>query len=107
VEEIRVVPAIVSGVVCAAAQHHPLTRIRKERKNRERFGALLQTLVPAYKNVNVRVAFGATLDQSTLQAGESDTAAIAEMIIGHARRLMESPPRDWQVIIEAESNRND
>jgi Acyltransferase len=105
VKEIRVVPAIVSGVVCAAAHHHPLTKIRKERKNRERFGALLQTLIPTYKNVNVRVAFGPTLDQNALQARESDTAAITEMVIRHTRRLLEAPPRDWQVIIESERKR--
>jgi hypothetical protein len=107
VKEIQVVPAIVSGVVCAAAHRHPLTRIRKEHKNRERFGALLQTLIPSYKNVNVRVAFGTTLDQDALRASESDTSAITEMIIGQARRLLEAPPREWQVIIENQSKRKD
>ena len=105
VKEIRVVPAIVSGVVCAAAQHHPLTKIRKERKNRERFGALLQTIVPTYKNVNVRVAFGPTLDQNALQARGSDTAAITETIIRHTRRLLGEQPSDWQVIIESDGKR--
>jgi 1-acyl-sn-glycerol-3-phosphate acyltransferase len=104
VNEIRVVPAIVSGVVCPAAQHHPLTRIRKRLKDRERFGALLQTLVPAYKNVNVRVAFGPPLSHITLQACESDTAAITETVIRHARRLLEAPPGDWQVLVETETS---
>jgi 1-acyl-sn-glycerol-3-phosphate acyltransferase len=103
VKEVQVVPAIVSGVVCPAAQHHPLTRIRKCHKDRARFGALLQTLVPAYKNVSVRVAFGPPLSQFAQQACESDTAAITEMVIARARRLLEAPPDDWQVVLDAES----
>src|SRR5215216_4803856 len=64
VKDIRVVPAIVSGVICRAARQHTITRVRKEPKNRERFGAMLQTLVPAYKNVTVKIVFGAPLDQT-------------------------------------------
>jgi 1-acyl-sn-glycerol-3-phosphate acyltransferase len=100
VKEIQVVPAIVSGVVCAAAQQHPFTRIRKEHKDRERFGAMLQTIIPAYKNVAVRVAFGSPLDRKDLLADEGDTESITEVVIQHTRRLLEMPPCDWQVIFE-------
>jgi hypothetical protein len=100
VKEIQVVPAIVSGVVCRAAQQHPVTRIRKEEKNRARVGAMLQTLIPAYKSVAVRVSFGEPLDRNALLDGEGDTESITEIVIEHARRLLEAQPCDWQVILD-------
>jgi hypothetical protein len=106
VKEIQVVPAIVSGVVCAAARQHPITRIRKEHKNRERFGAMLQTLIPAYRNVAVRVAFGAPLDRKDLLADKGDTETITKIIIEHTRRLLEIPPCDWQIILNRNEDKN-
>jgi hypothetical protein len=105
VKEIQVVPAIVSGVVCAAAREHLSTRIRKEGEDRDRLGAMLQTLIPAYRNVAVKVAFGAPLDRKDLMADGGDTESITGIVIDHTRRLLEMPPRDWQVIVDNESRR--
>ena len=103
VKGIQVVPAIVSGVVCPAAQRHPLTRVRKRQQDRQRLGALLQTLIPSYKNVSVRVAFGVSLKNLAGRDCEGDAAAITEEVIGHARRLLEAPPCAWQVVLDAGS----
>lgn len=54
-----VVPIVVSGVLSRRAQHNPLTRIRRTRVDRERFGAMLQavthTIFPHAWPVRVRV----------------------------------------------------
>jgi hypothetical protein len=96
----RVVPAIVSGVLSPAAQHHPLTRLRRQQADRERFGAMLQILVPAYRAVDVRVAFGPPLVAVEL-AATGDPRAITRAVIAHARRLIEQPPADWRPVVGA------
>jgi hypothetical protein len=98
--ELRVMPAIVSGVLSAAAQRHPLTRLRRARADRERFGAMLQILVPAYRAVDVRVAFGPPLRAADLAAG-ADARAITQAIIVEARRLIDHPPSEWRPIVSA------
>ena len=54
-----VVPIVVSGVLSRRAQFNPLTRIRRKKADRERFGAMLQavthTVFPRAWPVRVRV----------------------------------------------------
>jgi 1-acyl-sn-glycerol-3-phosphate acyltransferase len=65
VPQARVVVAIVSGVIWPAALHHPITRLRRLPKDRERFAAALQimilTLRPKLRPSRVKVAFSSTL----------------------------------------------
>jgi len=61
----RIVPAIVSGVITAAALRHPLARIRRAQKDREWLAATLQIILQrffaAYKPACVRVSYGEPL----------------------------------------------
>lgn len=55
---LAVVPVIVSGVISHAALRNPLTRLRRQRRDREWLAASLQMLAPALRDVTVRVEFG-------------------------------------------------
>ncbi len=55
------VPAIVSQVLDARAQRHPLTRLRRRPDDRERLAAALQVALARYQGGTVRVAFGPAL----------------------------------------------
>jgi len=56
--DLAVVPAAVSGVHSAAAQRHPLTKLRRAQKDREWLGAMLQVVASGLARVEPRVAFG-------------------------------------------------
>jgi 1-acyl-sn-glycerol-3-phosphate acyltransferase len=90
--ETQIVTAIVSGVIWPAAFRHPLTRLRRLPEDRERLGAalqvLVQTLLPFYRPVATRVAYGPALPASDLAAG--DPAQVVQTIRTQARRLIES-----------------
>jgi 1-acyl-sn-glycerol-3-phosphate acyltransferase len=95
----QIVPAIVSGVVSPAAQYHPLTRLRRTLRGRERMAAMLQIMIPAYQSVTARVAYGPSLLAADLAAADPDPAAITRAVTGHARRLIESPPASWETLL--------
>ncbi|MCC6626522.1 MAG: 1-acyl-sn-glycerol-3-phosphate acyltransferase [Chloroflexi bacterium] len=95
----RIVPAIVSGVLAPAAQRHPLTRLRRDRADRERFGAMLQIVVPAYRRVEVRVAFGPPLLAADLLTDGADQRAVTSAIRDAAARLIAAPPACWQPVV--------
>lgn len=62
--ETQVVPAFVSGVLSARAFAHPLTRIRRTPRDRQRVATLLQMIDARHRRVAVRVAFGAPVERS-------------------------------------------
>lgn len=70
--EAQIVPAAVTGVLSPRAFGHPLTRIRREPRDRQRVATLLQMIDPRYRYVTARIAFGAPLaadgDASTMLA---------------------------------------
>lgn len=78
-----VVPVVVSGVVSAAALGNPLTRLRREKRDREWLAATLQMLAPGPRDVTVRVSFGRAI------AARGGTA-VSGAVVAEARRLMES-----------------
>ena len=82
VPELAVVPAVVSGVLSPAALRNPLTFLRRRPKDRQWLAATLQIMVPALRNVTVRVAFG-----RPVYADAED--AIIQVALGEARRLIE------------------
>lgn len=98
-KDICVLPAIVSGVASPTAQRHPLTRLRRARKDREKVGAVLQIMMERYRSVDVRVAFGKPLGPAELFASGKDVEAITRVIIRSSRRLIERPPSDWQLVV--------
>ena len=68
-----VVPVIVSGVLSPRAQRHPLTLLRRTRKDREWLGSMLQivvrTLLPRSWPVRVRVDFLDAMSAERLPRG--------------------------------------
>lgn len=92
VPEVKVVVAIVSGVAWPAAFRSPLTRLRRERKDRQHLGAALQALVqlslPFYKPVRARVVFSPAFQPVEL-IGSSNPASVTRAITLQARQLIE------------------
>lgn len=68
-EDLAIQPVIVSGVLSAAALRHPLTRIRRSRRDREWLGATLQLLRPRLGRVTVTVSFGEPFRAADLPEG--------------------------------------
>ena len=99
VPQMRIVPAIVSGVVSRAALRNSLTHLRRTRKDRERMAAALQVMIPAYQGTTVRVAFGPPLTGSELVTAGADAAAITRAVAARARRLLEAPPTTWETLL--------
>lgn len=100
VATLRVVPVIVSGVILPSSLRHPLTRVRRKAKDRERVAATLQlllhTLRPTYRPLRVRVVFGPALPAPDLIAsaqGGTDASAIMRLITAEAGRLIEKVTR--------------
>jgi len=86
-----VVPAVVSGVVYGPALRHPLTRLRRSQRDRERVAATLQAFWQSTgritRHMNVRIEFGAPLPAANLiplgDAGRitrAITAAVGNLI---------------------------
>lgn len=83
------VPTIVSHVVSPAALHHPLTRLRRTQRDKEKMAAALQVMWPPYQNRAARVAFGPpVLSQPP--------TPVMPMVVEQARRLIETPPTAWE-----------
>ena len=79
---LTVVPAVVSGVLSPAALRNPLTFLRRRPKDRQWLAATLQIMIPALRNVTVRVAFG-----RPAYADAKD--ATGRAVLGEMRRLIE------------------
>jgi 1-acyl-sn-glycerol-3-phosphate acyltransferase len=59
--EAQIVPAAVTGVLSARALAHPLTRIRRTARDRQRVATLLQMIEPRLRRVRARITFGVPL----------------------------------------------
>lgn len=85
VPQTQIVPAIIRGVLAPASLRNPLTRLRREQKDRERLAAtfqiLLQSVLAAYRPANVRVTFGTPI--------QADSATVMQAVTDQARRLIE------------------
>jgi hypothetical protein len=92
VPETQVVVAVVSGVVWEASLHHPITRLGRSPHQRHRIAAtwqvLVQTLLPFFRPVSVRVAFSPAFNAGALAV--SSEASLLQMITAQARKLMQS-----------------
>ena len=77
---LTIVPVAVSGVLSRPALHHPLTRLRRSRREREWLAATLQMLIPSLADMTTNVAFGSPIAASALADVQSSrTAVLAEM----------------------------
>jgi len=79
---LAIVPVVVSGVTSPSALRNPLTRLRRRRRDREWLAATLQMLVPALRDVDVRVDFGRPV---YAEPG----ATVGDAVARETRRLME------------------
>jgi 1-acyl-sn-glycerol-3-phosphate acyltransferase len=77
-----VVPVAVSGVFSPIALRNPLTYLRRREEDRWWLASNLQMLVPALRNVTVRVTFGASVRPA--DAGD----AVSQRILAEMRRLI-------------------
>jgi 1-acyl-sn-glycerol-3-phosphate acyltransferase len=81
--DLTVVPVAVSGVFSPIALRNPLTHLRHREEDRWWLASNLQMLVPALRNVTVRVAFGDPV--RTADAGD----AVSQRVLAEMRRLIE------------------
>jgi hypothetical protein len=86
--EAQIVPAAVTGVLSARAFAHPLTRVRRAARDRQRVATLLQMLDPRYRRVTARIAFGAPLAMVS-------EASVSAVLARRMRELISDPPTDW------------
>jgi hypothetical protein len=77
-------PALVSHVLDANAQRHPLTRLRRRPDDREKLAAALQVALSRYHRGTVRVAFGAP------QRPAGDEAVLQRAMRHELARLIEA-----------------
>ncbi len=87
-----IVPVLVRGVVNPRAQNHPLTRLRRTPRGRERMAATLQILWPGYRAVHVNVILGCPI--VPVEAPDLHAAVIAEMT-----RLITSAPPEGRLVL--------
>lgn len=90
-----IVPTLVSGVVWEKTAHHPLTRIKRTRVDREKLAAALQLLAMVSRNerpttVQIQFAKPITLEE----VGSTDAQAIHQIVLERMRELLTNPPKD-------------
>jgi len=85
----QIVPAAVTGVLSQRAFDHPLTRIRRTPRDRQRVATLLQMIDARCRPVTVRIAFGAPL---TAERGRGESGALALRM----RDLLSRPSAAWK-----------
>ena len=81
-----VVPAVVSGVISAAALRNPLSRIRRDPRDRAWLSATLQMLVPSLRDVTTRVEFGPPIEAEGDRPVSCRVVEEAREMISHAGR---------------------
>jgi 1-acyl-sn-glycerol-3-phosphate acyltransferase len=81
--DLTVVPVAVSGVFSPIALRNPLTYLRHREEDRWWLASNLQMLVPALRNVTMRVTFGVSV--RTADAGD----AVSQRVLAEMRRLIE------------------
>lgn len=93
-----IVPVIVSGVFTPAAYRNPIARARRKLDDHERFAAMLQVMWPGYQRNTVHVAFGTPMSAADLKTRYANPLEITQAIANEAKKLIDSPPTDWQEI---------
>ena len=79
---LTIVPVAVSGVFSPIALRNPLTYLRHREEDRWWLASNIQMLVPALRNVTMRVTFGASV--RTADSGE----AVSQRVLAEMRRLI-------------------
>lgn len=85
----KIIPAFVSGVLWEKAVKHPLTRLKREREERERLGAALQLLARiVFDKRPLRVSVQFAQPVTIAEVGSSDPAAIHAKVIERMKGLI-------------------
>ncbi|MCK6584242.1 MAG: 1-acyl-sn-glycerol-3-phosphate acyltransferase [Anaerolineales bacterium] len=90
-----IVPTLVSGVIWDASARHFLTRLKRERYDREKLAAALQLLAMVVRDArpttpHVRFAKPITLEE----VGSTEAQAIHAAVLQRMRGLIENKPKD-------------
>jgi hypothetical protein len=91
--ETAVLPVLVRGVVRKNFAFHPLTYLKKARREREKLAAALQLLAHVMlkmRDVHVRVQIGNPVDPREL--GTTDIKVIHQAVLAEMKSLIENPP---------------
>lgn len=92
--ETPILPVLVRGVVWRKALHHPLTRLRRERIEREALAAAFQVFMHMRGKINdvrVRIQIGNPIYAG--QAGTKETNVIHQAVLAEMKRLIQDPPQ--------------
>lgn len=96
VSEVNIVIAVVSHVLAPQATYHPLTRLRRQKKDRERLGATIQlvvhTLFPRLWPVVTEIIFTPPLPGASL-VGLHEPQAITRAVVDFARPYVAAASR--------------
>lgn len=88
VPQLTAVSAVVSGVLSATAQRHPLVRLRRTPSERDLLAATLQMIAPSLHDLPLRVDFGPPLRRADfVRVGET---ALAPALLAATARLMDA-----------------
>ena len=91
--ETAILPVVVRGVIWDKTARHALTRLKKEREEREKLAAALQLLAHVVLNkkpLDVTVQIGKPITVAEL--GDKDTQTIHQAVLAEMKRLLEHPP---------------
>jgi hypothetical protein len=97
--QLRIVTAIVSGVLAPQAQRNPLIQFQRDRKKREFLGATLQILWKGYRTNIVHVAFSPPILAADFAAQNYDAGLVTAAVVSAARQLITHPPTEWETLL--------
>lgn len=90
--ETPILPILVRGVVWEKALHHPLTRLRRARMEREALAAALQLFAHLNRKIDIKVRVQIGNPIYTKDLGSTETQAIHRAVLAEMKRLIENPP---------------
>jgi hypothetical protein len=91
--ETKIVPTLVRGVLWDKAVKHPLTRLKRNRFEREKLGAAFQLLAHILFDLNpVHITVQFAPPVTVAETGSTDVSAIHAKVIERMRELVKNPP---------------
>lgn len=94
-----IVVALVGGVYHPKVLRHPLTRLRRNRADRELLAAALQLAWRRYQGNTIDVVFAPPLSASALLAPDRDPARITRAVTDRARQVLDNWPTSWATVV--------
>jgi hypothetical protein len=98
VHDVRVVPAVVSGVLDSTMRRHPLTWLRRQPADRQRLATTLQVLAGTRPGVTARLAVAHPIARADLVGDDRPARAVTRLVVDSVRELMLSPSNVWTPI---------